>query len=160
MLRVTWLGHSAIHLRIGERSVLFDPFLTGNPSYPEGALEKLGDIDLICLTHGHEDHLGDTVPIAKRTVINVNFPARAAEEVRGVRVVRQGFHDYARGTLVEGTDPRGRPYYWFGLDDIEHTLDHGTDLEAVNDGFISVTPLHLALTHYAALGSLAEAYEG
>ncbi|WP_035484819.1 metal-dependent hydrolase [Geminicoccus roseus] len=67
MLRVTWLGHSAVHLGIGERSVLFDPFLTGNPTYPEGALEKLGKIDLICLTHGHEDHIGDTVAIAKRT---------------------------------------------------------------------------------------------
>ncbi len=67
MLGVTWLGHSAVHLKIAGRSVLFDPFLSGNPSYPEGALEKLGDIDLICLTHGHEDHLGDTVPIARRT---------------------------------------------------------------------------------------------
>jgi len=97
--------------------------------------------------------------IAKRTVININFPARAADQVRGVRVVRQGFHDYARGTLVEGIDPRGRPYFWFGLDDIEHTLDHGTDLEAVNDGFISVTPLHLDLTHHASIGTLAEAYQ-
>jgi 5'-nucleotidase len=99
-----------------------------------------------------------SLPLAKRTVININFPARAPEEVRGVRIVRQGFHDYARGTLVEGTDPRGRPYYWFGLDDIEHTLDHGTDLEAVNDGFISVTPLHLDLTHHASMGILADAY--
>jgi 5'-nucleotidase len=98
------------------------------------------------------------LPLAKRTVININFPARAPADVRGVRIVRQGFHDYARGTLVEGTDPRGRPYYWFGLDDIEHTLDHGTDLEAVNDGFISVTPLHLDLTHHASMGILADAY--
>jgi 5'-nucleotidase len=98
------------------------------------------------------------LPLAKRTVININFPARAPDDVRGVRIVRQGFHDYARGTLVEGTDPRGRPYYWFGLEDIEHTLDHGTDLEAVNDGFISVTPLHLDLTHHASMGILADAY--
>jgi len=99
------------------------------------------------------------LPQAKRTVININFPARAPDEVRGMRVVRQGFHDYARGTLVEGTDPRGRPYFWFGLDDIEHTLDHGTDLEAVNDGFISITPLHLDLTHHSSMGTLAEAYQ-
>jgi 5'-nucleotidase len=98
------------------------------------------------------------LPLAKRTVININFPARAPDDVQGVRIVRQGFHDYARGTLVEGTDPRGRPYYWFGLDDIEHTLDHGTDLEAVNDGYISVTPLHLDLTHHASMGILADAY--
>jgi hypothetical protein len=71
------------------------------------------------------------VPMAQRTLINVNFPAIPADRVKGIRVVRQGFHDYSRGSLVEGTDPRGRPYFWFGLQEIEHTLDHGTDLEAV-----------------------------
>jgi 5'-nucleotidase len=98
------------------------------------------------------------VPMPRRTVINVNFPALAPADVRGVRVVRQGFHDYARGSLIEGVDPRGRPYYWFGLEDIEHTLDHGTDLEAVNDGYISVTPLQLDLTHHASIGTLAERF--
>jgi len=96
--------------------------------------------------------------MAKRTVVNINFPALPAAEVRGIRVVRQGFHDYARGSLIEGTDPRGRPYYWFGLHDIEHTLDHGTDLEAVNEGYVSITPLQLDLTHHASIGSLAERY--
>jgi len=96
--------------------------------------------------------------MAKRTVVNINFPALPSGDVRGIRVVRQGFHDYARGSLVESTDPRGRPYYWFGLHDIEHTLDHGTDLEAVSDGCISVTPLQLDLTHHGSIGTLAEAY--
>jgi 5'-nucleotidase len=96
--------------------------------------------------------------MAKRTVVNVNFPPLPADEVRGIRVVRQGFHDYARGSLIEGTDPRGRAYYWFGLEDVEHTLDHGTDLEAVGDGYIAVTPLQLDLTHHASIGSLAERY--
>jgi 5'-nucleotidase len=96
--------------------------------------------------------------MAKRTVVNVNFPPLPADRVKGIRVVRQGFHDYARGSLVEGTDPRGRPYYWFGLQDVEHTLDHGTDLEAVNEGFIAITPLQLDLTHHASIGTLAEQY--
>jgi 5'-nucleotidase len=98
------------------------------------------------------------VPMARRTLVNVNFPALAAPEVKGIRVVRQGFHDYARGSLVEGTDPRGRPYYWFGLEDAEHTLDHGTDLEAIEDGYVAVTPLHVDLTHHASIGALAESY--
>jgi 5'-nucleotidase len=100
------------------------------------------------------------VPMPRRTVINVNFPALAAEKVRGIRVVRQGFHDYSRGSVVESIDPRGRKYYWFGLDDVEHTLDHGTDLEAVNEGFIAVTPLQLDLTHHASIGALAERFAG
>lgn len=98
-------------------------------------------------------------PLEKRTVINVNFPALAPDAVKGVRVVRQGFHDYDRGSLVEGKDPRGRPYFWFGLHDIEHTLDHGTDLEAVSEGYISVTPLQVDLTHHASIGLLAERFE-
>lgn len=97
-------------------------------------------------------------PMAKRTLVNVNFPARPADQVRGIRVVRQGFHDYSRGSLVEGTDPRGRPYYWFGLEDMEHTLDHGTDLEAVADGYIAITPLQLDLTQHSAIGPLAETF--
>jgi 5'-nucleotidase len=98
------------------------------------------------------------VPMAKRTLVNVNFPALPADEVKGIRVVRQGFHDYARGSLVEGRDPRGRPYYWFGLEDMEHTLDHGTDLEAVSDGYVAVTPLQLDLTNHSAIGTLAERF--
>ena len=98
------------------------------------------------------------LPMARRTLINVNFPALAADAVKGVRVVRQGFHDYSRGSLVRGTDPRGLPYYWFGLEDIEHTLDHGTDLEAVADGYVAVTPLQLDLTHYSAIDTLAQAF--
>ena len=96
--------------------------------------------------------------MARRTLVNVNFPALPADQVKGIRVVRQGFHDYSRGSLVEGVDPRGRPYYWFGLEDIETTLDHGTDLEAVSEGYIAVTPLQLDLTHHASLGNLAGRY--
>ena len=92
-------------------------------------------------------------PLPKRTLVNVNFPALAAEKVNGIRVVRQGFHDYSRGSVVEGRDPRGYPYYWFGLEAIEHTLDHGTDLEAIDEGFVSVTPLQLDLTHHSSLGA-------
>lgn len=97
-------------------------------------------------------------PMADRTLINVNFPAIPADEVKGIRVVRQGFHDYARGTVVEGRDPRGYRYFWFGLDQIEHTLDHGTDLEAIEEGFVAVTPLQLDLTHYSTIGILAERF--
>ncbi|KLE32379.1 5'/3'-nucleotidase SurE [Aurantiacibacter luteus] len=96
--------------------------------------------------------------MAKRTLVNVNFPALPAAAVKGIRVVRQGFHDYDRGSLVEATDPRGRPYFWFGLQDAEHTLGHDTDLEAVEDGYIAVTPLQLDLTDHAALGRLAEQF--
>ncbi|MFZ9396477.1 MAG: 5'/3'-nucleotidase SurE [Erythrobacter sp.] len=99
-------------------------------------------------------------PFEPRTLVTVNFPCLAPDEVRGIRVVRQGFHDYARASVVEGRDPRGQRYYWFGLDAIERTPDHGTDLEAIAEGYVSVTPLQLDLTHHASLAELAGRYAG
>lgn len=100
------------------------------------------------------------MPFTERTVININFPALTPDAVQGVKVVRQGFHDYGRGSIVKGTDPRGYDYYWFGLHGIEQTPGHDTDLEAIADGFISVTPLQLDLTHERSLAALGAAYAG
>jgi 5'-nucleotidase len=97
-------------------------------------------------------------PFVGRTLINVNFPPIDADAVAGIKVVRQGFHDYARGSVIEGTDPRGYRYYWFGLHGIEHTPGHQTDLEAIADGYVSVTPLHLDMTHEASLTELGGRY--
>lgn len=97
---------------------------------------------------------------APRTLVNVNFPAIAPEAVKGIQVVRQGFHDYSRGSIVKGTDPRGYDYYWFGLHGVEHSSGHDTDLEVVEDGYIAVTPLQLDLTHRESMASLAEAFKG
>ena len=97
-------------------------------------------------------------PWAARTLVNVNFPAIAPEEVKGIRVVSQGLRDYGRSQIVKGTDPRGFNYYWFALDEIVHTPAHSTDLEAIGDGYISVTPLHLDMTYAPALQVLAERY--
>lgn len=98
------------------------------------------------------------MPFAQRTLVNVNFPPIPADAVRGIRVARQGFHDYARGTVVKGTDPRGYDYYWFGLHGIEHTPGHQTDLEAIADGYVSVTPLKLDFTDDPSLAALKGRY--
>src|SRR6266568_3979826 len=63
---VTWLGHSTVHIRTGSgTSILIDPFIDQNPSYPKGYIfpEKL---DLMLVTHGHFDHIADAVPLAKK----------------------------------------------------------------------------------------------
>ena len=97
-------------------------------------------------------------PMAARTLINVNFPALPAGEVRGVKVARQGLRDYGRLRIDRRTDPRGYDYYWFALGPMIETPGHLTDLEAIADGFVSVTPLHLDLTHEPSLGRMAELY--
>ncbi|HEX8194514.1 MAG TPA: 5'/3'-nucleotidase SurE, partial [Allosphingosinicella sp.] len=80
------------------------------------------------------------------------------EAVRGVRVVRQGLRDYGRLKIDRRTDPRGYDYYWFGLGPMIETPGHQTDLEAIADGYVSVTPLHLDLTHDPSLARLAGLY--
>ncbi|MCJ7420316.1 5'/3'-nucleotidase SurE [Sphingomicrobium astaxanthinifaciens] len=95
-------------------------------------------------------------PMPARSLVNVNFPPLAAEEVRGIKVCRQGFRDYSRLKIVERTDPRGFRYYWFGTGETVETPGHRTDLEVIADGFVAVTPLHLDLTgdeQLAALGA-------
>ena len=79
---------------------------------------------------------------------------------RGVRVVRQGLRDYGRLKITRRTDPRGYGYYWFGLGPMIETPGHMTDLEAIADGYVSVTPLHLDLTHEPSLEAMAGMFAG
>jgi L-ascorbate metabolism protein UlaG (beta-lactamase superfamily) len=62
---LTWLGHSTFVLETpGSKRVMFDPFVTGNPATPEGRADP-GELDVILLSHGHSDHTGDVVRLAK-----------------------------------------------------------------------------------------------
>src|SRR3546814_20906936 len=94
--------------------------------------------------------------MAPRTLVNVNFPALLPTKVRGIRVTQQGLRDYGRLRIVQRTDTRGYDYFWFGLGPMIETPGHSTDLAAVADGYIAVTPLHLDLTHGPSLGRPAE----
>lgn len=97
-------------------------------------------------------------PLAPRSLVNVNFPARAADAVRGIKVVQQGLRDYGRLRIVTNRDPRGNEYHWFALGPAVETPAHSTDLEAIADGYVAVTPLHLDLTHHPSLAMLGAAY--
>jgi L-ascorbate metabolism protein UlaG (beta-lactamase superfamily) len=78
---IRWLGHSCFHLSGSGADVLIDPFLTGNPKAAASADEVTADV--ILLTHGHADHLGDTVDIAKRAGCPVVAIVELANEISG-----------------------------------------------------------------------------
>ena len=80
-------------------------------------------------------------------VMNVNFPSRALDQIREVEVTRQTFRDLHVRQAVQRTDPRGEIYYWMGFRRELSAPAAGTDLRAIYDGRISVTPLHIDLTH-------------
>jgi len=97
-----------------------------------------------------------TTQFASRTLINVNFPCLDAKSVKGIRVTRQGLHNYNRSKVHQAHDPHGKPYYWFGLDPISKAPDHGTDIEAIMESYVAITPLQLDLTHYDSMQGLAQ----
>ena len=98
-------------------------------------------------------------PDTAKTLINVNFPALPPEQIKGIKVARQGFYDVDRTRIVKAAGPRGYDYFWFGLGQAVTTPGHRTDLEVIQDGYISVTPLHLDMTHHASLEALAARYQ-
>jgi len=95
--------------------------------------------------------LRDGIP--KDTLLNINVPNVDSKEIRGVRVTRQGKRIYG-DAIVEKRDPRGRKYYWIGGDSLEREDIPGSDLEAVEERFVSVTPLQLDMTDYATIRAL------
>jgi len=96
---LTWLGHSAFRLDTpGGQRVYVDPFLHGNPSCPESELEP-ERCDLVLLTHGHDDHVGDTVALHER----FECPVVAQVELRGWLSTRGVGENYAHAMNKGGT---------------------------------------------------------
>lgn len=93
-------------------------------------------------------------------VLNVNFPDREPDAVAGVEATRQGQRDALPLYAEEREDLRGGKYFWFGYSSKLSNPPEGTDLRAVYDGRISVTPLHLSLTHDDSVPALAAALGG
>jgi 5'/3'-nucleotidase len=88
-------------------------------------------------------------------LLNVNIPYLPDDEIKGILVVRQGLRVY-RDRLDRRLDPRGRPYYWIGGDAPTAIPDEGTDFGALEQGYVSVTPLHLDLTDFRVIDSIGE----
>ena len=90
----------------------------------------------------------------KDVVLNINFPNGDVGAITEVEVTRQGFRDFHIRHNELRTDLRGRDYYWVGFRQERSSPPQGTDLRALYDGRISVTPLHIDLTHQPTVHAL------
>jgi|KBSSwiStaDraftv2_1062776.scaffolds.fasta_scaffold188326_2 5'/3'-nucleotidase len=91
--------------------------------------------------------------LADEILLNVNVPFLSEDKIRGICLTRQGLRVY-HSRLDERTDPRSKPYYWIGGDAPTGVPERGTDVGALAEGFVSVTPLQLDLTAYKSFTDL------
>lgn len=91
--------------------------------------------------------------LPSRVVLNVNVPQLPLDSLRGVRVTRMGVRIY-HDELVRYSDPYGKPYFWIGGRPPDGLHEAGTDIWALEEGYISVTPLQLDYTAYTTMGQL------
>ncbi|TCO41667.1 5'-nucleotidase /3'-nucleotidase /exopolyphosphatase [Dokdonella fugitiva] len=89
-------------------------------------------------------------PLPADTILNVNVPDRPWHEIRGLAVTRLG-RRHRSAPCIAQNDPRGRPIYWIGPPGEAADDGPGTDFNAVRDGYVSITPIHVDLTRFQAL---------
>jgi 5'-nucleotidase len=94
----------------------------------------------------------------KDVLMNVNFPDRLPKSVAGIRMTSQGKRDQTNLSIDARVDTRGNPYFWTGFKRILSNPDAGTDLRAIYDGYVSVTPLHLNLTETPTLAAMQDLF--
>jgi 5'-nucleotidase len=91
--------------------------------------------------------------LSHEILLNINVPFLPGNKIRGVVLTRQGLRVY-HSRLDERIDPRSKPYYWIGGDAPTGVPERGTDVGALAEGFVSVTPLQLDLTAFRAMTDL------
>jgi 5'-nucleotidase len=93
--------------------------------------------------------------LVSHLLLNVNIPYLPVDQIKGILITRQGLRVY-RDRLDERLDPRGKPYYWIGGDAPTAIPDEGTDFGALEQGYVSITPLHLDLTDFGYMVTLSK----
>jgi len=94
-------------------------------------------------------------PLSRDTILNINVPDLAYDDLSGLLVTRLG-HRHKAEPVIKEQDPRGRDIYWVGPPGAEQDAGEGTDFYAVRNGYVSITPIQVDLTRHEALSSLNE----
>lgn len=97
-------------------------------------------------------------PLPEDTLLNVNVPNVDERDIKGVKFTRQGKRVYDNA-IHETYDPWGRKHYWIGGGTPSWSSDNDTDITAITENYISITPLHLDLTNYEALRFIKQRWQ-
>lgn len=92
-------------------------------------------------------------PLPPNSILNINVPDLPQNQIKGVKVCRLGYRHQSE-PIISTIDPRGHEIYWVGPPGTEEDAGPGTDFHAVNEGYVSVTPLKIDLTAHQALNEL------
>ena len=117
-MKITWFGHSCFRIDIGASSILIDPFLTGNATFEDAGIplhKAVKGVTHVALTHGHEDHTGDTVRICKETDAQLLAVHELATYMAGRGVDKIDPGQYRRHALPWRLRPHLRSGLAFGL---------------------------------------------
>ncbi|MFQ5901715.1 MAG: 5'/3'-nucleotidase SurE [Thermodesulfobacteriota bacterium] len=87
--------------------------------------------------------------LPRDTLLNINVPAIKDDQIKGFRITKQGTRIY-EDCIVEKVDPRGKKYYWIGGNMLRWKDEEDTDFRAIDENYISITPLHLDMTNYSS----------
>ena len=117
-MELTWLGHGSFRLEAEGKRIYIDPFLNGNPKCPESE-QTPERVDVIAITHGHGDHYGDAVALAKKHGATIIAPVELADWLG--RQGAENVKDPNKGGTVE-------------IDGIRFTLTHAQHSSSNNDG--------------------------
>lgn len=123
----------------------------------DSPLDFLGDLDYSTAAKAARSVVENVIKhgLNKGVLLNINVPYLKEEDLSGFSITRQGMRIY-HDVLVKRTDPRGKPYFWIGGDFPTGLEENQTDYGMMKAGYVSVTPLQLDLTAYAAFDSLGE----
>lgn len=122
---------------------------------PAMALSQVSSEDNIptnwhCSTHLAESIIKQLYPLSKETCFNINFPNCQADQIKGIKITKQGEPDVSQFVIAETQDPEGHDYFWFRAKRNQRVkVDIDKELDAANDGYIAITPLNYERTNYA-----------
>jgi len=98
-------------------------------------------------------------PLPSDTILNINVPDLPLNDIKGLKITRLG-NRHKSEPVIKSKDPRGNDIFWIGPPGAEQDCGPGTDFDAINNGYVSITPIHVDLTQYQAMDKVSKWIEG